>query len=294
MSKSAVNSGRINAVELVKDIFCDIAAALLYAVSVNMFTAPNQIAPGGVTGFATILNYMFNFPIGVTTFCINLPLIVMGLMFLGKSFTLRTLKTVFIFSVCVDAAAPFITPYTKDPLLAALFGGLLLGAALGIVFMRGSTTGGTDVLGRLLQIKLPNAPMGKLIMCTDGAILLFSAFVYRNIETVLYGVITIFIEMKMIDMILYGFDTGKQVMVISNKNREIAEKVMGELARGATFLKAYGAYSNEEKDVLMSIVKRNQFGKFKKIVKETDKDAFIVVSDAGEVIGSGFKDIDKK
>ena len=191
-------------------------------------------------------------------------------------------------------AAPFIIPYTKDPLLAALFGGLLLGAALGIVFMRGSTTGGTDVLGRLLQIKLPNAPMGKLIMCTDGAILLFSAFVYRNIETVLYGVITIFIEMKMIDMILYGFDTGKQVMVISNKNREIAEKVMGELARGATFLKAYGAYSNEEKDVLMSIVKRNQFGKFKKIVKETDKDAFIVVSDAGEVIGSGFKDIDKK
>ncbi len=280
--------------EFIKDILFDVLAAILYAISVNMFTAPNQIAPGGVTGLATILNYMFKFPIGVTTFCINVPLVVLGLMFLGKAFTLKTLKTVVIFSFCVDAIAPFITPYTKDQILAALFGGLFIGAALGFVFMRGSTTGGTDILGRLLQIKLPNAPMGKLIMCTDGAILLFSAFVYQNIETALYGVITIFIEMKTIDMILYGYDTGKQVMVVSDKNEEIAEKVMDELARGATFIKAYGAYSKEDKDVLMSVVKRNQFGKFKMIVKEVDPKAFIIVSDAGEVIGSGFKSIDKK
>lgn len=294
MNKQVGGLQKNKTAEFLKDIFFDITAAILYAVSVNMFTAPNQIAPGGVTGLATILNYMFKVPIGATTFCINIPLVVFGLLFLGRGFTLRTLKTVFIFSVCVDAIAPFITPYTKDHVLAALFGGLLMGAALGFVFMRGSTTGGTDILGRLLQIKLPNAPMGKLIMCTDGAILLFSAIVYRNIETALYGVITIFIEMKTIDMILYGFDTGKQVMVISEKNREIADRVMEELARGATFIKAYGAYSNDERDVLMSVVKRNQFGKFKMIVKEVDPNAFIIVSDAGEVIGSGFKSIDKK
>lgn len=294
MKKSIEVSEKFNGKTFVIDVLFDILAASLYSISVNMFTAPNQIAPGGITGLATLLNYMFGVPIGATTFCLNIPLIILGFMFLGKSFILKTFKTVAIFSVCVDVGAMFIVPYTRDHLLAALFGGLFIGAGLGVAFMRGTTTGGTDVLGRLIQIKLPNAPMGKLIMCIDGAILLFSAFVYNNIETALYGAITIFVEMKMIDMILYGFDTGKQVMVISDKSHEIAEKVYAELVRGATFIKASGSYTNEDKDILMSVVKRNQFGKFKIIVKEIDPNAFIVVSDAGEVIGNGFKSIDKK
>lgn len=276
------------------DILFDIAAAILYAVSVNMFTAPNQIAPGGVTGLATILNYLLGVPIGITTFLINVPLVILGLIFLGKAFTLKTLKTVVFFSLFVDLLNPVLQPYTRDHLLASLFGGILMGAALGLVFLRGSTTGGTDILGRLIQLPMPHVQIGKLIMLTDGLILLLSTIVYHNIETAMYGVIVIFLDGKVIDTILYGYDTGKQLMVISDSNEEIGRRVMGELERGATFFQARGAYSNEEKDVLMCIVKRNQFGKVKKIIKEIDPDAFVIVTEAGEVIGDGFKSIDKK
>ncbi len=276
------------------DILFDIAAAILYAVSVNMFTAPNQIAPGGVTGLATILNYLLGVPIGITTFLINVPLVILGLIFLGKAFTLKTLKTVVFFSLFVDLLNPILQPYTRDHLLASLFGGILMGAALGLVFLRGSTTGGTDILGRLIQLPMPHVQIGKLIMLTDGLILLLSTIVYHNIETAMYGVIVIFLDGKVIDTILYGYDTGKQLMVISDSNEEIGRRVMGELERGATFFQARGAYSNEEKDVLMCIVKRNQFGKVKKIIKEIDPDAFVIVTEAGEVIGDGFKSIDKK
>lgn len=276
------------------DILFDIAAAILYAVSVNMFTAPNQIAPGGVTGLATILNYLLGVPIGITTFLINVPLVILGLIFLGKAFTLKTLKTVVFFSLFVDLLNPILQPYTQDHLLASLFGGILMGAALGLVFLRGSTTGGTDILGRLIQLPMPHVQIGKLIMLTDGLILLLSTIVYHNIETAMYGVIVIFLDGKVIDTILYGYDTGKQLMVISDSNEEIGRRVMGELERGATFFQARGAYSNEEKDALMCIVKRNQFGKVKKIIKEIDPDAFVIVTEAGEVIGDGFKSIDKK
>lgn len=276
------------------DILFDIAAAILYAVSVNMFTAPNQIAPGGVTGLATILNYLLGVPIGITTFLINVPLVILGLIFLGKAFTLKTLKTVVFFSLFVDLLNPILQPYTRDHLLASLFGGILMGAALGLVFLRGSTTGGTDILGRLIQLPMPHVQIGKLIMLTDGLILLLSTIVYHNIETAMYGVIVIFLDGKVIDTILYGYDTGKQLMVISDSNEEIGRRVMGELERGATFFQARGAYSNEEKDALMCIVKRNQFGKVKKIIKEIDPDAFVIVTEAGEVIGDGFKSIDKK
>lgn len=276
------------------DILFDIAAAILYAVSVNMFTAPNQIAPGGVTGLATILNYLLGVPIGITTFLINVPLVILGLIFLGKAFTLKTLKTVVFFSLFVDLLNPVLQPYTQDHLLASLFGGILMGAALGLVFLRGSTTGGTDILGRLIQLPMPHVQIGKLIMLTDGLILLLSTIVYHNIETAMYGVIVIFLDGKVIDTILYGYDTGKQLMVISDSNEEIGRRVMGELERGATFFQARGAYSNEEKDVLMCIVKRNQFGKVKKIIKEIDPAAFVIVTEAGEVIGDGFKSIDKK
>lgn len=276
------------------DILFDIAAAVLYAVSVNMFTAPNQIAPGGVTGLATILNYLLGVPIGITTFLINVPLVILGLIFLGKAFTLKTLKTVVFFSLFVDLLNPVLQPYTRDHLLASLFGGILMGAALGLVFLRGSTTGGTDILGRLIQLPMPHVQIGKLIMLTDGLILLLSTIVYHNIETAMYGVIVIFLDGKVIDTILYGYDTGKQLMVISDSNEEIGRRVMEELERGATFFQARGAYSNEEKDVLMCIVKRNQFGKVKRIIKEIDPDAFVIVTEAGEVIGDGFKSIDKK
>ena len=214
--------------------------------------------------------------------------------FLGKAFTLKTLKTVVFFSLFVDLLNPILQPYTRDHLLASLFGGILMGAALGLVFLRGSTTGGTDILGRLIQLPMPHVQIGKLIMLTDGLILLLSTIVYHNIETAMYGVIVIFLDGKVIDTILYGYDTGKQLMVISDSNEEIGRRVMGELERGATFFQARGAYSNEEKDALMCIVKRNQFGKVKKIIKEIDPDAFVIVTEAGEVIGDGFKSIDKK
>ncbi|RPF48322.1 uncharacterized membrane-anchored protein YitT (DUF2179 family) [Hydrogenoanaerobacterium saccharovorans] len=276
------------------DILFDIAGSTLYAVGVHMFTAPNHIAPGGVTGIATMINYLLGAPIGTVSLLINIPLLFLSFKLLGKAMTVKTLKSVFIMSLILNVMNFILPVYTKNPLLAALFGGVGIGAGLAIIFMRGGTTGGTDIAARLLQLKFPYIPMGRAMLLVDCVVLITSSFVYRQLESALYGLIAIFTCTRVLDSLLYGVDVGKMVLVISEKSQEISKAIINDLDRGATLLAGKGAYSGNDKYVVLSAVRKNQFHKLKNLVYDIDPRAFIIVAEAGEIMGEGFKPIQNK
>lgn len=280
--------------QIALDLLCDVACGILNGISVAMFTAPNRIAPGGVTGIATIINFLFGLPIGTGAMLINIPLLFVAYKILGRRFTLLTLKSTFIMSLFIDLCAMFLPPYQGNLLLAAMFGGATGGIGLGLVFMRGSTTGGTDILCRLAKLKFPHMPFGKVLLVLDGFVIVAAAVVYQNIESALYALVTILASSKMIDMILYGLDKGKVVYVVSACNREIAKAIIEEMDRSATLLKSVGAYSQKDQEMLMCAVRDDQYPLLKKIVLQIDKNAFMIVADAGEILGEGWRGIDSE
>lgn len=278
---------------LIKDYSTIILGTACYALGIHMFTSPNNIAPGGVTGISTLIHYLFNFPIGLTVNLINIPLLILAYKFLGKNFVIKTLVSTVLFSIFVDFLYARIPVYSGDVLLAAIFGGLLLGTGLAIVFMRDGSTGGTDITNRILQKKKPHLKLARLVLISDAIVIILAGFVYKNIENVLYALILISVSTKVLDMVLYGLDSGKMVMIISDKTLDIAKKISETLNRGGTIIHGRGVYTNENKDILMCAVRKNQFYKMKKTVYTIDPSAFVIVTDAGEVLGQGFKAIDK-
>lgn len=279
---------------IVVDVIYDAVGAVLYTVGVSAFTAPNDIAPGGVTGLATIANALWGVPIGTVTFAVNIPLLFLALKMWGKALTLKTLKSVAIMSVVIDVLSVYMPKYEGDALLAAVFGGLCIGAGLGAIFSRDSTTGGTDIVAGYIREHLPHIQIGKVILLIDALVLALAAVTYKNIETFLYGVITIFVTTKIMDAIIYGVDTGKVALIISEKKEEIAAEVLKSMDRGCTFLEAKGAYSEKDRDVLMCAVRKRQFPQLKKITYELDGNAFLIVVNADEILGYGFKEYDDK
>ena len=280
--------------KLAADLLVELAGCVLFAVSVLCFTAPNHIAPGGVTGVATLVNYLWQLPIGTVTFLINLPLLAAGWKFLGRTFIQRTFVTLVMFSTVMDLATPLLPTYVGDPILAALFGGVCSGIGLALIFMRGSTTGGTDIACRLIQLRFPHLSVGKLFLIFDGIVLLLSAIVYQNIETLLYGMITIFTSSQVLDKTLYGIDSGRMLLVMSDHSREIADQIIARVGRGVTFLDGEGAYSGLERKVLLCAVRTPQYYRIKTIVNEIDPEAFLIAAEAGEILGYGFNPIGSK
>lgn len=276
---------------LLVDLLFDLMGSAVYAVGVHMFTAPNHIAPGGVTGIATLVNYLSGAPIGTVSLLINIPLVGLSYYFLGRSTTVKTLKSVLVMSVVLDIMVFFLPPYTENPLLAALFGGVGIGAGLALIFMRGATTGGTDIVARLLQLKFPYLPIGRAMLFVDVVVLAASSLVYRQLESALYGLIAIFACSRVLDSLLYGLDVGKMVLVISEKSEEISKLIISDLDRGATLLAGRGAYSGQDRFVVLSAVRKNQFYRLKRLVHEADPKAFVIVAEAGEIMGEGFKPI---
>lgn len=217
--------------------------SVLYALSVNIFTAPNHIAPGGVTGVSTLLNYLFHLPIGTMIIVINLPLLAASWFRLGRAFTLRTAVVTLLSSVVIDAAAPFLPAFRGDTTLVAVFGGVLAGTGLGLIFMRGATTGGSEIVARLLERKFHHIPIGRLILLVDAMVVAASAVVYGNIESALYAMVMIFVSSSMMDALVYGADKGKMLLIMTRKEREIADAVLERMKRGVTMLNATGAYT---------------------------------------------------
>lgn len=278
---------------LLKDIMFYTAGSILCAVSVKMFTAPNHIAPGGVTGISTMLNYLFNLPIGLMGLLINIPIFLWAILQIGYKLVIKTITATVFVSIAIDLMGISIVPYSGSPMLAAIFGGCLEGAGLSLVFMRGATTGGTDLIARLLNSRVRFLSMGKLMFCVDVVIVAVSALVYKSIESALYALIDIFVSSRLIDTILYGTDigTGKVMFIISEKSCEIAREIINDVERGVTFLDAKGAYTGRESEVLLCAVRRYEVFKVKDIVRSIDKNAFLIVGDAGEISGEGFRTV---
>ena len=285
----------INKKDIALDALFLTVGCLIYSASVSMFSAPNKIAPGGVTGIATILYYSFGTPIGVMIFVLNIPLFILGFRFIGGRFIIKSIACTAITSVAVDALW-FLPKYYGNHgnmLLASLYGGVLAGVGLGLVFLRGSTTGGTDIASRLLKLKWPHVPMGRMMFMIDCIIITASIIAFKSVDSGLYAMITLFVSSRVIDIILYGSDNGKMVLVISEKNDEIAKRIGEEIDRGVTMLKGRGFYTGKERDVLLCAVRRPETAKLRSLVRSTDPSAFIILCEASDVIGEGFKPITK-
>lgn len=280
-------------IEIFKDILFFVAGSLIYAVSVNVFTAPNRIAPGGITGVSTMINYLSHWPIGMTSLLLNIPIFIWAIMEIGYKLVGKTIVATVFVSISIDLVGRILPTYTGEKMLAALFGGLIEGVGLSLVFMRGGTTGGTDLVARLLGRRLRHLSMGKLMLGVDLMVVLSSAFVYHSIESALYAVITIFVSTRLIDAILYGTDTGtgKLLFIMSVKNDEIEQDILTDMDRGVTVLKSRGAYSGREGEVLLCAVRRYEVVKVKDIVRSHDHDAFMIIGDAGEISGEGFRQV---
>lgn len=276
---------------LVLDGLFFVAGALIDAVAVNVFTAPNHIAPGGITGIGTMLNYLFQTPIGMVNMIINIPIIIWAIVEIGYKLVAKSIAAIIVFSVAIDTLALVLPAYDGNPFLAAIFGGVLEGIGLALIFMRGSTTGGTDMIARLLGKHFRHLSMGKLMLAVDLVIIAASALVYQKLESALYAIIAIFVSTRIIDTILYGTDSGngKLYFIISKKSDEIRRRILEDIDRGVTIIPIQGGYSGQDGEMLLCAVRRYEVAKINDIIHTADRDAFVIVGEAGEITGEGFR-----
>lgn len=279
------------AFNLVWSYFMITLASAIYAVGFNWFYVPNDIAFGGITGVGQIINAILPWaPIGTVVIILNIPLFILGWRLLGGHLLLSSLYAMAVSSVFIDIVNGIWTFEAMDPMLACVFGGVFMGASLGMVFQQGATTGGTDLIARLLKLKITWLPMGKLLIATDMVVIVASAIAFGSVYSALYGVVALYIAGIVMDRMLYGLDSAKVAYIISDRFKEIADVLVNDLDRGVTILQGQGGYSGAEKKVLMCAFKQRQIVSIKKMVKELDPSAFIIVCDAHEVLGDGFRE----
>lgn len=263
----------------------------LLALGLSWFQEPNKIAPGGVTGFAIVLKQITNIPIYITNLAINIPLFIIGIIVLGKNFGWKTLYATVLLSLFLGIIPE--QAITEDLLLASIFGGVVAGIGLGIVFKSGGTTGGTDLAGSILNKLFPAFSTSNFMGAIDILVVIFAGIVDKRIETSLYSIISMFITLKLIDIIQEGFSYTKAFIIISTKSQDIGNKLIEDFDRGVTLFKAKGMYTMEDKDVLLCAVNRYQISKVKNMIYNIDSNAFVMVTDVSEVLGEGFKEIEK-
>ncbi len=266
-------------------------ASAIYALGFDWCYAPNEIGFGGITGLAQIINAALPWaPIGVVVILLNIPLFFFGWRLLGGHLLFSSLYAMFISSIFVDLLNAFVQFTPMDPMLATIFGGILIGLSLAIILLQGATTGGTDLFARLLKLKISWLPMGKLLMAVDLVVIAAVALAFRNLSSALYGVVSLYISTAVMDMVLYGMDSAKVAYIISSRPEEISKAIFSEMDRGVTFLHAEGGWSGEPKKVLLCAFKQKQIVPLRRMVKEIDPAAFLIVCDAHEVLGDGFRE----
>ncbi|HSP20744.1 MAG TPA: YitT family protein [Planococcus sp. (in: firmicutes)] len=272
--------------EIFAEYFSIIVGSAIVAISFNVFLLPNEVASGGVSGISTILKGLFDWKPAFVQWAFNIPLFIAGVIFLGRNFGAKTaVGTIFLpFVVYLTEAWE---PWTLNPLLGALFGGILVGLGLGIVFRGNASTGGTDLAAQIIT-KYTGFTLGTSVALIDGMIVLAAAIVF-DIEKGLYALVGLYVTTKTIDLVQVGFGRSKLVYIITNKQVEMRDAIYEEIDRGVTKLTATGGYTDAEKPILLVVVHQTEFTRLKKLVKDVDPVAFVIVSDAAEVLGEGFK-----
>lgn len=274
-----------------KDILKIIAGAFLAAVSFRYLKFPNDIVSGGVTGIAQILNRLFDTPVGLVGTLINIPLFIWAHKGIGHRFTLLTLLSVLVFNGFVDLFEYWPFSITTDPMLAAVYGGILAGLGWGLIYSTGSSGGGVDIPARFLRRRYPHINYNTLIMGIDSVVVIVYAFIFKNFECCMYTLVCSYISSKVEGLVLYGPVNSRQCFIISDKSDELRVAITNQLGRGCTMLQGKGAWSGQDKQVIMCVVKPVQVTRLRQVVNSIDAHAFLVVNDARAVYGNGFEDI---
>lgn len=264
-------------------------ACFCYAVGISLFVEPNNIASGGVTGIAIILNKAIGGSTGIWFFVINIPILLIGMWKFGFKFLMSTVYCTTIISVFTDLLSRYGSPLTNDVLVATIAGGMLTAIGMGGVFKTGATTGGMDIVVKLCKLKFPYMKTGSLFLIMDFLVVLASAFVFQDIDRAFYSAMEVFVTSTLLDLVLYGKDGAKLIYIISDKSEKIAARLLDELNIGVTYMEGQGAYSGREKKVIMCVTKKQIAPRAEEIVKEEDPNTFMIVSSASEIYGEGYK-----
>ncbi len=270
-----------------KDLFLTVVGITITAAAISLFLTPNTIVGGGMSGVSTILYKTLNFPPGITFGVLNVILLLIGLKVLGWPFTLKTLFGAGLLSLLVQLFS-YIDPVTNDVMLATMFGGVLYGVGIGLALISGASTGGTDILGRLVQHRFPQMPIGKLLLFIDGMVIIASFIVFRKVELTLYGVISLFVSTFAIDWLVARLNVSTIAFIITDKGDELAQFMVGTSHRGVTVIDAVGAYTGENKKMLFCALKEHETVEMKQKVEEIDPQAFTVFSESQRIVGNGF------
>ena len=262
----------------------------LFALGFALFLIPNDINTGGISGLAMILRELLGFgSVGSLTLIINIPLFLIGGLKIGKRFFAGSLVGMIVSSVLMDVFT-MISVQTPDPLLGGLYGGVLCGAGLGLVFMAGASTGGSDIVVRLVKKKYRNLPIGRISMMFDTVVVLLTGVVIRDVSKALYSGVVVFVCGQVIDAVVYRFDYSRVALIISREHEAIAQAIGEKLDRGATYLHGAGSYSGQNMEIVLTVVRKGQLAELKELVMDIDRSAFVIVQEAHQVLGDGFSD----
>ena len=286
----ACKYGGFNLLKILMLYFGVLIGVIITGLGLNLFLIPNKIAAGGLSGIATILYYVIHTPVGLTMLALNVPLFIWAAIRLGWSFIVSSLFGTIMLTVVIDATAPFLPVLTKDLLLASIFGGVVTGLGLGIVFRCQGSTGGTTILAAILR-SYTGMNIGQLLFLVDVAIVIAAGVVFKSWELAMYATITIFIGSWVIDVVQQGLYYAKAFMIVTSEPEKVAHAILTEMDRGATAWQAKGMFTGYEKSVLLSVVQQSEVAKLKNIIYKADPKAFVIMMDAREVLGEGFKPI---
>ncbi len=284
---------KIKLIKVLSETFGIILGCVLYAVGVAVFIEPSSITPGGATGIAVLLNRFIGvFPVGIYIILLNLPLLIIGFFVFDIHFVVKTTFTTVFSSFLIDFFAKFLPKFSSDMILSALAGGVSCGAGLAMIMVFGATTGGTELLAKIIHKKRRYISVGTLMIAVDAAIVVLSAIVYKNFEISLYSVLCIITMSIFLDKMIYGLDRGKMLFIITSKKDIMLELLINESGRGVTEIKVLGGFSKTEKTLFLCVVRPPEVSKILSIARRCDENAFITVTEVGEVMGRGFKNIE--
>ncbi len=267
-----------------------IIGCIICALSYSVFLIPHQIVPGGVTGIAMLLHFLYHSPVGVIAIILNIPLFIVAVKVLGITFGFRSIIAIFFTNFLIDffIYSVKITTPTQNTILAALYGGLLLGLGLGLIFRGEASTGGTDIVGQILN-RYTNMSVGMWIMIVDFVVITLAGIITNSIELALLGYLALFLSSKVIDLVLEGMDYARAAFVISAKHTEIVDEIYDKMKRGVTILEGRSSYTKQERPVIMCVITKRETALFKSLIKNIDDTAFVIFTDVFEVLGQGFR-----
>ena len=272
--------------------FLIVLGSFLFGFAFQAFLFPNNIVSGGLTGVSMILNTFTGWPIGLTVIVLNIPLFLIAWRYFGLDYLIGSLVGMALSSVFVDLFAATGIVLTREPMLGSIIGGVIKGAGLGMVYYYGASTGGIDIVAKLLRVRFSQYNFGTVVLILDVAIIVGYAFCIGNYDSAMYSVITMFVVTKVIDLVLYGLDNSCVCHIISDKSEDLATAITsGQVHRGVTILEGEGAYSHKEKHVILVVLKRSQIPELRRTIRELDQNAFVIVTDTKYVFGRGFENI---